>query len=286
MATQVLTDRAGPCIVITKTTGSITGVGTPGPSWLIPFFDETKFTATQKLKQPVKEFFDDLKDFIVSESSVIGGGGVAGVTDAILKGLDLFGLQLFSKGFYAQAWAGEEPTPFSLTLKFFLGMQGLWDAGKEVFAPVMDIMAHTVPLETGSVFLSAPLPSPLATFTNFSANVLAGISQAAASFGEIVGAGASQFVTSANTYGKSIASVPFGGTWQVAFGWKDNTSGAPKLYFNITNCIVESSTWSFSPMTQLKNNKAYPITGELQLNFRTQTLLTNLSLVDNQATGG
>src|ERR1700690_3130617 len=103
MASQNLcTNRPGPCVVLTKSSGSILGFSNQNLSWVVPFFDETKFTATQKLKQPVKEFFDDLKDFITSS-----GGAIGGVADLVMKGLDLFGVQLFSKGFYAQAWTGE-----------------------------------------------------------------------------------------------------------------------------------------------------------------------------------
>lgn len=289
----VCTDRAGPCVVITKRFGSILGISPTDDvaSWVIPFFDETKFSATQKLKQPVKEFFDDLKDFIIN-SDAVSASGLSNIADAIFKGLDLFGIQLFSKGFFAQAWHGEEPTPFSLTLKFFMGMLGVWDASVEVFTPIINIIKQTVPQEPKPwSLITPPLPSPAATFVAFSGQIIGGVASA-------VGAGVQAIlgtnpVTSAagtvvdsalNWFTDKIVNSTAGGTWRVEFGWKDKGSTTPKIYFSIPFVIVESSTWSFSPMLQQKGTKYYPINGEITLNFKTQTFLTNLDLQDSQGT--
>lgn len=281
------TNRPGPCVRLTKTSGAILGFGGgTNLEWVVPFFDETKFTATQKLRQPVKEFFDDLKDFIVNSGGV--GGGIA---DIIFKGLDLFGVQLFRKDFYIQAWTGEEPTPFSLTLKFFLGMQGKWDALAEVYEPVMTLMQQTVPQEPSKNVLTSPAPSPFSAFTSFAETV---ISAALAQGGAVA-----QAVSILGVNGKNAASTlknlssqilnqsQGGGSWAVEFGWTDGVShNAPKIYFKIPSTIVESSTWSFSPAMQSINGRVYPISGELQLNFRTQSIITSPDLKDNQANQG
>jgi hypothetical protein len=275
---MLCTDRPGPCVVLTKSIGEVTGFSNSEITWTIPFYDETKFTATQKLRQPVKEFFNDLKDFVINSGGVIGG-----LADLAFQGLDMFGVQLFQKGFYAQAWAGEEPTPFSLTFKFFLGMQGKWDAFTEVFNPVMAIMQQTVPrsLEEPPDSISPPAPSPFAVFTQFAGNIIQRVISGNSGASSATALGQFAVDTTQNTF-RNTTTVN-GGTWDVGFGWTNgNVSLSPKIYYLIPLTVVESSTWSFSPMTQLVGDNVYPITGELQLNFRTQALLTNATMTDHQ----
>jgi len=276
------TSRPGPSVhLIRYSTEGIRG------EWYIPFFDDSQFSSTQKLRTPIKEFFDQIKDAMGNVD--LGSTTANAVLQSGLTLTDLFGIKLFSKGLYRQAWAGAEPTPFSITVKFYRGMKGFTGALDEVWIPMIAILFETVP-DTGKTnspiaIMTSPVPSPLDAFTAFARDIgnqaTTTATQAANTGTAVVGVlqPLQQQVLSAVTT-RLTNPTPTGNnrTWTVDFGWFDGDKTFERV-FRIPEAVVESTSWSFSSMVERDAGASYPVSGSITLNMKTQTIYTSSDIV-------
>jgi hypothetical protein len=272
-------NKPSPCVKLTRKTG----FSGKSIEYILPLDSEVQFAASQILKKPVQTFFDDLKQFVTGSGGIIGA--VAGFAFSLM---DLFGVQLFSKYYYSQAWVGEEPTPFTLTFKFFRGMNGVWNAETEVRDPILDIVKQCVPWdslasnEQGPI-LTAPIPNTFEAFSLFSVNIIETLANLAASTGTVskseVSAALSVVPSTSVSGFQSILSaakkIASNKTWDVYFGWSNGDENSFKSYYHITTSIVESVSWNFSTAMEKNGDKINPIMGTLTLNFKTQAIITS-----------
>jgi hypothetical protein len=291
---MLYSNKPGPCVRLTKK--SVNSEKGGDVEWIVPFSNETKFTATQKFKKPIKDFFDALKDALVNNADFTGSP-LSIVAAELPQILDLFGVKLFSRLYYAQGWVGEEPMPFSVTLDFFRGMRGEWNALKEVYNPIITLIAHTVPYDgvesTGQrngAKIESPSPSSFDVFVAFSEEIITGALTEVANGANAIGVGTvvGPAISLAKTGVTSLINVlsnisggrinPNRRVWRVEFGWCDgNANGVFIPAYVLDTCIVESSTWSFSTMGELQKDatgRVLPIKGSVTLSFKTQNIIT------------
>lgn len=251
--------------------------------WIVPFTEEFQFTASQELKTPIKDFISDLQSLAADTSISMGLSALKPLLDTAQKMSNLFGVQLNNRSYYASSWGGSKPSTFSVTLSFFLGSQNTWNAKTEVYTPIMEVMARTVPSENG-VVLTAPMPTGLSVFLAYGAELLIGTlgfadtamktGIEAASKGIVGGAEkiAGKNADDAKVWAQKIMSK----VWTVDLGWL-NSSGDFHSFFTLSNNIVSSSTLKFSPKVQNIGGKPYPISGTVTLEMQTQSIATNQS---------
>lgn len=254
MGTINLLGKAGPCVHLIK--GTLTN---PEEDFYIPYWDFPSINTRQELRQPIKELYQEFIDILSDKQGWVGTTAKAAITV-----LDIFGIQIASKNFYAQSWKGGVPTAFTLNLKFFRGITGgegnKWSAQNEVYNPIMVLIGQTIPVQTGT-FITAPVPSSANVFANFTSQFIKDV--IAGTVGLINGA----------VPGSVSTEIPGARTWTMEFGYQDSHSVFIS-FFKFVNTIIESSTFQFSPMVEVSNNGIFPISGTVTLSCKTQSILT------------
>lgn len=250
-----------------------------GP-WCIPFNEQFTISTAQKTRQPVKDFFDNLNNAIVT---TIGNSKLAATVKGAEFLYDLLGVRFFQKDYYASSWVGEEPAEISLKLHFFRGMKGdsSWDSYTEVYNPISQIMAATVPFDPSNsdLILTAPMPNSLQVFTNFAGSIVESTITSISSL--VTGA----ISLSSTTQGKgnntnmgissqTTVSNLSGGTWTLNFGYSSDGRNI-KPYITMGQLICTNSSFSFSPTLAKNGGNYYPIAGDLNLTFKTQSILVS-----------
>jgi hypothetical protein len=287
--------RSGSYIQLTKKGGA-----KPNQEqvFTIPYSGPIGLSVAQETRQPVKEFFKELGDAIISLEDT-ASSGLAVATSFVRDFQDITGVKFFTRGYYSTAWVGEEPATFSTKLEFFRGWMGYWNAQVEVFTPIMQIMNQTVPNDNniiGGVGISAPMTNGIEAFGNFSAGVVTGIGSLFTSLGSSIlgaignGLSGSDFTNAAKTQLDSAtdtlkkSTLTTNNTWTVSFGWcsGDTTTFIP--FYSMNQLIVTSSSFNFSSSLErdsrdtgygFSTSKYYPISGTVDLTFKAQNLLTS-----------
>ncbi len=248
--------------------------GNPPVSVIVPYSDAFGFTCTQRYFHPLQELFDGAKGIVqeVLDSTGTSGGDIAaGTIEALSQGLRLFGVQLFSKAFLANAWEKEEPLDLGVTLKFFYGMKEVWSGKTEVHDPIMNIMRATVPQQTNStdIVITAPAPNAIDVYKFFAQSLFANIS-------EKIKEGVEKYI---GTLGQNITADQEAGataiannTWTISIGYSANGTSIVRPFYTIKNLVVTSSGFTFS--TEVDSAGA-PINGTLKLSFSSQTLVVS-----------
>jgi hypothetical protein len=249
MGTIDLRGKAGPCAHLLRYSGAIIQVE---QEFYIPYWDFPSISTRQELRQPIKELYQEFSEVLSSGKSTLSA--IAGAATTIL---DIFGVQIASKNFYAQSWKGGVPTAFTLNLNFFRGITGSrWDAFNDVYNPIMVLIGKTIP-SGNAALMTAPVPSSANAFVAFTKDFVA-----AAILNSIVG---------------DITNPPAAKTWTMEFGWQDaGKTFTP--FFRLLDTIVESSTFKFSSMMEVSAGKAFPISGTVTLSCKTQSILTTSDL--------
>lgn len=252
-------------------------------TWTIPFSDELTISTSQITRQPIKDFFEKISQI----AKDVAGSGLAGIAVSAAETLtDLFGVKFFAKKYYASSWTGEKPYEISVKLNFFRGMNNTWKAYEEVFTPIMQIMANTIPNDRtdtgspGSGKMTAPFQGSLQAFLSFGESVLtdtlASLGDAVTSLGTFLAgdSGAKgKAAKYASTTETSLTDKAIGGYWTLNLGYmgdKDFTS-----YISLTNLICTNSSFTFSKSLEQSTPTSYsPIAGTLNLTFQSNTIMT------------
>lgn len=244
-------------------------------SVMVPYTDQFGFSCTQKYFKPLEELFSAIGGIVQQTVGEIGGiGGAIGVgaIEAAKQGLRLFGVKLFNKAFMAKAWEGEEPVDISINLKFFFGMDGTWSGLKEVYQPIMKIMAETVPADKDSkgILLTAPGPRAIDVFTYFGKYIFDGLSKAIKDTLQPQTEELSKDVETESLAATSLKTNIIKNTWSLSIGYSSNGETINKSFFILSNLVVTNSTFAFSPEV---DTDGAPINGTLKLSFTAQELI-------------
>jgi hypothetical protein len=290
--------RSGCYIQLHKTGGAPPNQNS---TWLIPYSGDIGLSVTQTTRQPVKEFFKEIGDAIISLADTANSTVAVGLSFA--RDLsDLTGIKFMNKGYYTTAWVGEEPATFTAKLDFFRGWMGKWNANIEVFTPIMQIMKQTVPNDITSSLaltnnLTAPMTTSLEAFAGFAGNVLstalsditAAASTAVNVYNAITPGSANNkdLLKELNTISGALRDglTINNNTWTVSFGWSDGNTFSS--FFAMNQLIVIASSFSFSNALEQQSTYSvnsgyfspslsyYPISGTVNLTFKTQNLLAS-----------
>ena len=107
--------RPGPAISLKKNTTH--GYAQANVPIIYPMEKEFSISSQQILQQPIKKMFEYIQEAIIGVSGSMGGTGLAAGARASLELSNMTGIQIASRGYYAQAWAGSQPSAFSLEIK-------------------------------------------------------------------------------------------------------------------------------------------------------------------------
>ena len=264
--------------------------GTPQSPWLIPYGDEFSLSTKQEFIQPVQKVFNEMKEALISVENNTGFTDLAVGTKLITDLSDIFGIKFFGKYYYASAWTGTQPSTFSIKLNFFRGMTGAttWSAYSEVYTKIQEIISYTVPRVVGDTTLTAPAPNTIGVFTTFAESIIDSAEstlKAAYAGGKALLGGKSvtsavvsklnsQIESSSNTL-VSALKTPIN-TWTLEIGHSDTGITLSSPFIKFSNLVVEGSSLSYSPqLARNSNGGYYPISGTLELMFKTQTILGN-----------
>jgi hypothetical protein len=276
---------AGNYVRITKSSGAKTD---RGYTWMVPYSTDATISTQQQFIQPIVKVFEEMKNAIIATENNLDLSTVAAVTKFTTDMSDMFGVKLFAKDFYSSAWAGEEPATITLKLDFFRGMNNDWNAKTSVYFPILDIMKQTVPDDITQEFktdfkMSSPSPSAIDVFLAYGTGIVDSFANsvkntvATALLKTIKAQQTSNNITTSGLQ-KAIAS---GKLWEVAYGWSNDGKKINNPYLTFDRLIVEGSSFSFSPQLAKGNNSNkdtyYPISGSLDLSFKTQQILTSMN---------
>jgi hypothetical protein len=258
MGTIDLRGKAGPCAHLLRYSGAIIQANVE-QEFYIPYWDFPSISTRQELRQPIKELYQESFEVLSSGESTLSA--IAGAATTIL---DIFGVQIASKNFYAQSWKGGVPTAFTLNLNFFRGITGSrWDALNDVYNPIMVLIGKTIP-SGDAALMTAPVPSSANAFVAFTTDFVT------AAIKGVINALPNSIVG-------NITNPPAAKTWTMEFGWQDaGKTFTP--FFRLLDTIVESSTFKFSSMMEVSAGKAFPISGTVTLSCKTQSILTTSDL--------
>lgn len=139
------------------------------------------------------------------------------------------------------AWNQElKNVKFSYTFNFRMGQYGLWNAKKEVFLPIINLIAPVLPRKISAFFSEGPIPGKVALLSD-----------------SIIGALRAGFDERG---GEALAVNLIGAvkkfTYNISFG---NT-------VKFENCLINGAKPSFSSDT---DEEGYPVAGSVELNFTT-----------------
>jgi len=244
----------------------------------IPFSDFIGVTSTQKTFRPVEQLISFLYDAVQTSAEATGTNVISAGSQIAERIQDIFGLKFFNEKFYSQAWKGSEPFTLPVTLKFFYGMWGKYNAKEEVWDPIKKIYDYTIPaagkLGGESAFLLSPMPNAISVFANYSLNIIKSIT------------GIFTRDTAATEENKALSGVSDapGGTWELYFYLAKGPStasgliggGAQNRLCHFYNLIVKQSSFKFSSEVADDGNPMY---GELSLNFESQTIATSTNVL-------
>ena len=177
-----------------------------------------------------------------------GTGAISSVFSAITTASDTLGQKMYNKYYMASAWKESLPANFSITLKLQFGQMNAWDGNTEVFSPIMTLMSACVPSEIAvGNLLTAPATNAFSAFSAF---------------------GESYFKTATRS------SDTVSSTWTVAFGANNSFPD----FLHLKNYLAETANFKFSNKL---DSKGYPISGEISITFKSQTIATSADFTSN-----
>lgn len=239
-------------------------------SVIVPYSEEFGFNCRQAWFMPLKELYEYLEQV----GKDLTKGLVGSAFNLVKGGLRLFGVQMFTKGFSAKAWEKEEPIDLGLNLKFFLGMNGLWQASKEVYSPIMTLMSKTVPSEgkLKEITLIPPGPTGVDVYVDFATDFFKGIGLSKTTSQVATELGASIDTTKGRTRDEDT-----GNTWTIEIGYSRDGTKIELPFFVLSELVVTSAGFTFS--SELDETLC-PINGVLKLNFTAQNLIIASNFTD------
>lgn len=251
-------------------------LNSPNGTWFAPYSTDVTFTATQTYVQPIKELFQKIAE--AGQKATEDFSSILAVGGTISAGLsDIFGVKFLQDKYYSWAWKGSEPTQFPITLDFFMGVQGSWDAYSEVFYPINKILSATLPKRSDSGFmLTSPGPAPKDVFFDYVTNMFG--SDGKGSISGVTYSSTNNTISLAgeNQEKKDITvgtrNIP---VWDLSFGYLPGNITDFVEYFTFKNLIVETATPKFSSQLQKKDEGYYPISGSIDLTLKSQSLLVS-----------
>jgi len=248
-----------------------------GNKYIVPYSTKFGFSCQQIWFKPLEELFGYLKN-LAGSIPLVGDYAEAGI-DVVTGIGDILGKKFLNMAFQAQAWKGEEPVSINLQLPFFMGMNDVWDAKKEVYEPIMNIMRESVPQSSSEqFFINAPGPTGLDVYKAFGDQLFKYIGELPA---VVTGKATSviQGVTKEKqTYdAKASLNLMMAKTWSFSVGYSKDGVNIDKAYMRLKNLIVRNSGFSFS--TELDDNNA-PINGEVSLSMTAQTIIVSTDFND------
>jgi hypothetical protein len=272
----------GNYVRLTKYNGGVTGSSV---SWIIPYGDEFTVSTTQEYVQPIKKMFEELKNALVPGASAIAGSTAGIIAKLTMDMQDMLGIKLFNKDYYASAWIGSEPTTFSIKLNFFRGMKNnsTWSAYTEVYSYMQEIMKNTVPSysneDKGKVILTSAGPSSLEAFADFSTGIVDSLIKSGISLADPSGVDIKTIQSEINAKATTSIQKFIKGqthTWDLEFGYSDgNTEILTHSYIKFPTLVMVQSSCSYSPQLAKSDKGYFPISGSIDLTFKTQSILTS-----------
>ena len=218
------------------------------PSDVELFMEESvpQFGFSYTKKTPIKDTIDALLPKGSKGSAVVDIATVAAdLTSTFINGMDKDENDVpsvfnpWTKN--VPAWNQElHNVKFSYKFNFKMGQYGLWNAKKEVFLPIINLIAPVLPRKIGTFFTEGPIPGQTAILSN---SILGALK---AGFNKDGGdALATNLLSAVRKY-----------TYNINFG---NT-------VRIENCLIDGAKTMFSSDT---DEEGYPIAGSVELQFAT-----------------
>ncbi len=253
--------------------------------WIVPYTEEMGLSVNQTYIQPIQKFFGIIQETASAVTSNLSSLGGAVITSAIAM-QDLFGKKLFQRGYYASAWTGSQPASINITLNFFRGISGEWNALEEVFNPIGELMKVTVPIDKvlGFDIMTSPGPTPASVFVTYGSDIVKG----ALTELRNVGSADNKSTLPASEIDKNIEKTKtFNGTWDLQYGYFNGKIFTKYIQFN--KLIIDTSSCTFSSQVEKQEkmamthvlpyiytqDKYYPISGKITLSMKTQEILVS-----------
>jgi hypothetical protein len=247
-----------------------------GEKYRVPYSTKFGFQCQQIWFKPLEELFGYLKN-LAGTVPLVGKYAEAGI-DVVTGIGDILGKKFMNMAFQAQAWKGEEPVSINIQLPFFMGMNDIWNAKKEVYEPIMSIMRESVPQSSSEdIFINAPGPTGLDVYKAYSDQLFTYISE----IPDIVSQRFTNVVQGTTNEKKAdpkeSLNLMQAKTWSFAIGYSVDGTKINHAYMKLKNLIVRNSGFNFS--TELDDNNA-PINGEVSLSMSAQTIIVSTDFND------
>jgi hypothetical protein len=279
--------RPGPCVTLSYNGN--------GGEWTFPLFDDFSLSVTQKIDYPIQALVTLVKGAI---SSLIPNSTINTIMTTVDQYQKLMGTELLGKGYYSAAWNGSDPAGLSLKIKAYRGMLGSWDSVEEVYNPLQLLYSSTLPKNdtSNNLFnqqISSPMPSGFDVLSSYGeaiaksfgtaiSNVPAQVTEEILDLTGIKKKSTSDTSNKLTKQSGDLFGIPgltlkpviTANTWTIDFGYFNGSIALP-AYMSFKNCIVTTSVLTYSKEVELKDQKVYPIKGEVTLTLQTESIVTN-----------
>lgn len=232
------------------------------------------------LFSPMEKLFSFLSQQSSSlASSVAAGLGIPSLgnmvnwfTQTSSSVADILGIKLHTEAYYAQAWKGTDPISFAVELNFFLGMNGEWDAQKEVYVPIRLLTTSLLPESIGP-FLHSPMMNAVDVFAMYGKDlvekliktILSGETTTVLQTSSTQPTGSQQSSASL-----SLQTLPTGrGYFTLQYEY-NTANGASIPILTFEKVLIGACTSSFGSVV---DEDGYPVTGSVNLNCISQKIL-------------
>lgn len=242
---------AGPYLHITNSDKTV--------DFIIPYTADITVSTSQQTIKPIQQLQKYLSE-VVDMAAKLNPLTAAG-KELYNVVRDTLGLKLHNRLFYAQAWAGSEPTQFSVNLQFNIGGKDEWKGKTEVLDPIYAILNATLPDDNG-IIMTSPMPNGYSVFTDYTAQAIKGFSD---QIGKVVN------ILGGDGETNAAASATTKRTWEIKVGYVGKGKSVLDPFFiKIPGLIVKSAAPTFS--LAALDEGGCPIKGSISLSMETQSI--------------
>lgn len=170
------------------------------------------------------------------------------------------------------AWNGTKDFKFNLTFKFAMGQYGLWNAKDEVFNPILNLIAPTLPQHINGYSMSGPYPNSIGLISNLiqkGIDTYKGVKNGSEnSYSKMISKAWGQLKASAKDGAMAVISegAEFLGTVLEALSLAtfDDFTYTVKFgdFLTVQKVIITDSSWNFSNEV---DQDGWPIAGDVTL---------------------
>lgn len=261
----------------------------PDVSCIVPYHaPSVAHSTSHEFSKPVSEFFEWLKDNAGDvarslESAVLGTSIIKEAAEAAYKLTDIFGLKLYNKKFFANAWKGTQPSEVSFLIELKTGWRGDYSGKSEVYGPIKHMYRGTVPGENKTTgFLTSPGPTVASVAGAFIAEYIEKAGKAVKKLFDDAAGG----VTNANQEAKggAINGIRNLGQWRLTLftAFQEEGAGMKSMkILDLSSLVCKSASIN---MDTTVDTEGYPIKGSINLAFMSSDITTE-NLVDTLLPG-